>query len=146
MDHRWAADRRFKTSALRYPQWVGGAKGAPPTVFEGGPKGAPCSLVCLQFTCVRGEADILIVIVTPHPRGLFLLLSAATVLMNCDVPPFLISILIPIKMKVWWLQSPRGSFPEFIPQRLLQEELEKNQHNIRSYPAAPKSIPSTQSG
>lgn len=123
---------------------VGGAPLAPPTVFEGGPKGAPCSLVCLQFTCVRGEADILIAVVTPHPRGLFLFLSAATVLMNCDVPPFLISILIPIKMKVWWLQSPRGSFPEFIPQRLLRRSWKGT--NIHSYPAAPKSIPSTQSG
>lgn len=100
----------------------------------------------MQFTSVRGEADIDVAVVTPHPRGLFFLLSAATVMMNCDVPPFLTSHLISIKMNVWWLQSPRGSFPEFLSQHLLQEELEVNQDNIHFYIAAPKSIPSTQGG
>lgn len=99
----------------------------------------------MQFTCVRCEADTSVAVVTPHPRGLFFLLSAATVMTNCDVPPFLISLLILIKMKVWW-QQPPGSFPEFISQPLLQEELEGNQHYIHFYKAAPKSIPSNQSG
>lgn len=43
-------------------------------------------------------------------------------------------------MKVWWLQSPRGSFSAFISRHLWQEELEGNQHPVLSFPAFPAAM------